>query len=213
MFKNFTKQIESFFWGILAALGALVTQVFLLFLASIFAFRGKNTSIDAFSVLNVDLFFSLGAFPFFVLITAILTEEIFKYLVISKKAAAFSARHLIIAHSFWIGCGFAAVEIFFIRAGIGDIALKDFPFQELAEIAAVHICSAGAIGFFATIQNSNQLKTALMAVLSAFAIHFIYNMSVIFPSDFFSSFVLFFLILLALANALGFAFLKKKFAS
>jgi hypothetical protein len=94
------KYLESFFWGILAALGALLIELIILNVIQLSTFP-KNS-------LDINLFFSSLSF----IVIAALAEEIFKYLVIVKKIGDF-----FIARSIILWFFFGRFEFFGCRDG------------------------------------------------------------------------------------------------
>lgn len=207
------KQLESFFLGILAALGALVTQVFFLLSATIFINKGANSDIDVFSLLSTSTFSSFEIFPFLILPAVVLTEELFKYLVIVKRVEPFHVGKSVVLNSFLVGFGFAVIEILIIYESLGDIALANFPLQKLAEIALVHIFTSGVIGFFVALKNPASFSTFLKAVSSAFLIHLIYNVMAIFQNTFSNLLIVLFLTILLIINTFNLIGIEKEFAS
>lgn len=207
------KQLTSFFLGILAALGALVTQVFFLLSATFFIDNGNNPDFDIFSLLSAGTFSSFGIFPFLILPAIVLTEELFKYLVIIKRIEPFHIGNAVLINSFLVGAGFAAVELFIIYGSLSGITFADFPFQKLAEIALVHIFTSGIIGFFVALKNPTQFSTAFKAILSAFLVHLIYNILVIFPNDFSNLLTLVFLAALLIITVFNLIGVQREFAS
>ncbi|HPN55119.1 MAG TPA: hypothetical protein PLB52_04320 [Candidatus Moranbacteria bacterium] len=151
---------ESFLWGIIAALGALVLEII--------AFLGisYNKNID----FSFSVFFS---FPFFILIAAGI-EEFFKYIIISKKIESFSLEKSYIVNSLLVGLGFFAVELELINISSG---LPNW--NILSEIALLHIGTAGIIGYIVAIKNPRKFFTFLFALSFAVAFHAAYNFLVI----------------------------------
>lgn len=207
------KTIESFFLGILAALGALVTQAFFLLSAATFIGQGSNPDFDIFSLLNTSTLSSFEIFPFLILPAIVLTEELFKYLVIIKRVEPFHVGKSVVLNSFMVGFGFAVVELFIIYENMNGLALADFPFQKLAEITLVHIFTSGIIGFFVALKNPTSFSTFLKAVSSAFFVHLIYNTMAVFQNDFSNMLIVVFLTILLIINTFNLISVEKEFAS
>ena len=151
------KQVESFFFGIIAALGAIVFQLIFFILFSAF--------IDPAGNLNFSQFFSI---PFFIFITAFI-EELFKCLVIFKKIKSASLKYLLIDVLF-ITAGFFSIELFLITKS-GPLQLKT-----IFEIGLLHL---GTSVLMATIMSTKYTKWLLIAssLTLATAFHFLYNYS------------------------------------
>jgi hypothetical protein len=153
------KLIESFFYGIVAALGALIAELFVFIGISI---HSGGISATSFSELFV--------LPSFIFVAACI-EELLKYLVISKRKEVLSDKKSFFINSLFIGLGFFGVELAFLSAsGTGLPAI-----QLLAEIAVVHIGTAGLIGYFVSAENPKKLSVFLPAVLLATLFHGSYN--------------------------------------
>jgi hypothetical protein len=148
-------QIESFFWGIIAALGALVVEL-VFFLA-----------VSQDSTLSFHQFFLV---PQFIIVAALL-EETFKYIVISERIEMFSLRRSYIINSFLVGLGFFGTELALI-SNVGTLPA----WQPLAGIAMVHIGTAGLIGYLVAVKNPKKITTFLSAVAFAAFFHVLYNL-------------------------------------
>ncbi|EKE25570.1 MAG: hypothetical protein ACD_5C00114G0003 [uncultured bacterium] len=152
------KQIESFFWGIVAALGALFLQL-IIFIGSSILFEGnKEISFDAISLI-----------PAFIISFAFI-EEIFKYIVISKMVESYSLHRSFIVNSLFIGLGFAFTE-FLLLSSVGNLPDRKI----LAELATVHIGTSGLIGYLIAIKNPNKIKTFIWITFLATFFHAGYN--------------------------------------
>lgn len=153
------KQIESFFWGIIAALGAIIVELFLFI-----GFSAYSDYSMGFS------FSSLYSIPRFIILAACI-EEIFKYLIISKRVELISLEKSYIINSFFVGLGFFGVEL-----GLISQAEPFPPLLLLAEIAILHIGTAGIIGYFVATKNPKKLMTFLFVVLIVTIIHATFNL-------------------------------------
>ena len=183
------KKIEFLFLGMIAALGSLVIIVTAVVTVQIFLPKGQETAIEA--------YLHLPAFIIF----AVIAEEFFKYLFISKKLAAHKAGRSLIVNAVFFGSGFALAEILFI-------SLNNYPlenaYRNILEIATVHISTSIIIAWpFLTSSSRKFLKISL-ALLGATSAHLSYNLLSLGEMDFLSSLLsalLFLLILTAILKA------------
>ncbi len=189
------KQIESFFWGIIAALGALLLELIFLTLATIFSSSQKE--------LTLEHLFSLG----YLLPLAAIAEEILKYTVIAKRIDFFSFGRSVILNSFLVGLGFAAVEALLIY--IKEIPAVSFFSWNLIEIMLLHILTAGIIGYYVAVQNPKKIKTIFKAVGIAAAAHLGYNILMIYKNPLIYPLVFVLLGILVIINLRNLAFVNK----
>lgn len=191
------KQIESLFLGIIAALGALVVE---LFIFAIFGTASLDKNIIAQDVSSLN----------YLLVITVLVEEIFKYLIIIKRVESFSMGRILILNSFLVGLGFAGVEssLIYFRSAGGLI-----PYQSLAEIILIHIFTAGIIGYFIATRNPQKITTSIKAISIAVFIHLAYNIMVIYRNDQISIIILAFLGGLAAINILNLVIIERRLAS
>ena len=189
------KQIESFFWGIIAALGALFLELAALTLVGIFFAPQKE--------LTLDYFFSLNFF----LPLAAIAEETLKYAVIARRIEYFSFGRSVILNSFLVGLGFAAVEAFLIYTK--EIPIINFFSLNLIEIMLMHILTAGIIGYYVAVQNPKKIKTYLAAVGIAASAHLGYNILIIYKNTFIYPLVFVLLGVLVIINLRNLAFVNK----
>jgi len=152
-------QIESIFWGIIAALGALVVELVFFIGSSIYANPLAEISFSQFFII-----------PQFIIVAACI-EEVFKYIVISKIIDRFSFEKSYIINSLFVGLGFFGVEMALI------LMSKNLPeIQFLIEIAIVHLGTAGLIGYFVATKNPKKITTFLLSIIFAIAFHASYNL-------------------------------------
>lgn len=156
------RQLESFFWGIIAALGAIVMElvIFIIFSA---------TMSSAGSVSFSQLFLM----PQFIILAAYI-EEIFKYIIIAKKIDTFSFNRSYLLNSFLMGLGFLAIEL-----GIAEVAGPLPKLNILLEIATIHIGTAGIIGYIVATKNPKKLSTFFQAIIFATFFHAAYNILIL----------------------------------
>ena len=177
---------ESFLWGIIAAFGALIVEIIVFLGISVY----KNIEF------SFDIFFAV---PLFILISACI-EEFFKYMIISKKVESFSLEKSYIVNSILVGLGFFAVEL-----GLIYISNEILPaWNILAEIAILHMGTAGLIGYIIAIKNPRKFFTFLLALSVAVAFHAVYNFLVI-KREFLQNYAVFCLLgVLILINIVNF---------
>lgn len=155
-------KLESFFWGIIAALGALIVEL-IIFIG--FSIRSSQPSDIS--------FLQLFIIPQFIII-GVFVEEVFKYIVISRRIEMLSFGRSYLTNSFLVGIGFFSVELILIIAtGI----IPDAKF--LAEIATIHIGTAGLIGYITAIKNPKKLSTAIYATILVVFFHSAYNLLIL----------------------------------
>lgn len=159
---NIMAQIESFFWGIIAALGALIIEL-IIFIA--FSTSGNPTQNISFS--------SLFAIPQLIIIAAFI-EELFKYLIIVKRVDVMSMGRTSLVNSFFVGAGFLSTELALISQ-----ASTLPPTNLLIEISIIHIGTAGLIGYIIATKNPNKISTLLIAIILATILHSSYNLLVL----------------------------------
>jgi hypothetical protein len=191
------KQIESLFLGIIAALGALVVE---LFIFAIFGTMSLDKNIISQNVSSLN----------YLLVTAVFLEEIFKYLIIIKRVEFFSMGRILILNSFLVGLGFAGVEssLIYFRSAGGLI-----PYQSFVEIILIHIFTAGIIGYFIAARNPQKIATSIKAILIAVFIHLSYNIMVLYRNDRINIIILAFLGGLAIINIINLAIIERRLAS
>jgi hypothetical protein len=190
------RQIESFFWGIIAALGALVVQL-VVYIG--FTFYANGTAI------NVS-FSQLFAIPAFIII-GVFIEESFKYLIVSKKIETFSQDRSYLTNSIFLGLGFFITEL-----GLIFLSTTTFQFDVLREIAIIHIGSAGLIGYIVAMKNPKKISTFLYAVLVTSFFHGAYNLLII-QRTFVTNYAIFILLtILVLLNIFNLLFINRRLA-
>lgn len=154
------KQIESFFWGIIAALGAMSIELVL--------FLGYSFFTDPLGNFSVEKYYSL---PLIMLAIAAV-EEIFKFMVIAKRIEFLSFERSFVVNASFVGAGFAAAELFFIQwYGFFDGSHA----RNLTEIALLHVATAAFIGYRVAIRNHKKVSIAFITIGGATLMHFIYN--------------------------------------
>lgn len=151
--------IESFFWGIITALGALIVE--LVFFIAFSFYANSTASLSFLQLFTVPKFIILGA----------IIEEFLKYIIISKRLENFSLGRSLVLNSFLVGFGFFATEI----------CLSYFsgampPSNLIVELAIIHIGTTGLIGYVVASKNPKKINTLIYAVLLASIFHATYNL-------------------------------------
>jgi hypothetical protein len=184
--------------GIIAALGALIAELIVFIIFSEFI---NNSSM------NIS-FSDLFIIPNFIII-AVCIEEIFKYLIISKRITPLKTGGLsYMINSFLVGFGFFATEIS-IATMDGNIP----PIKTLGEIGIIHIGTAGIIAYILKTRIFTKSLTSLFAISFVILLHSTYNIIVSSDSGEKSNyFILILLALIILINATGIVHTNKKLA-
>jgi hypothetical protein len=162
---------RSSLFGILAALGALATELVLLAVADI---ASSSPSLATPSVPNLP---SYG--PGLLLLLA-LAEEAFKYALIRRRTTlAASSQAWPLATSLAFGAGFAGTETFlflsFSSPGSGSVV-------SLGSMAAIHLATSLILGY-ASVPSGRTLVGPL-GLAAAVSIHVLYNFSVLYRHPF-----------------------------
>ena len=153
------KLFEPFFWGVIAALGALVIEIVFYIIASFF--------IDPTSTMPFSQFFVVPQF----IIAAACIEEILKYIMISKRFSVLPPEKSKLANALAIGLGFFLFELALILI----TRVSPAP-QFLIEIAIVHIGTAGLIGTILIVKNIKKIPAFIYALIAAVIFHSAYNL-------------------------------------
>ncbi len=153
------QKLESFFWGVIAAGGAVVFQ-FIFFLATTnFIVPEAKLSFDQFYVI-----------PVVIMLFAFL-EEFFKYLMLTQRITSISTRPAFFINAFLIGLGFFALELTSILANAGTLEI-----QKIFEIAILHLGTTLLMGYFIfEAKKSSRLGGAFYSLLLATSLHFSFN--------------------------------------
>lgn len=178
---GFTKMkiIQSIFFGILAAAGALVLELALM---TIF----NQQEINRFD--NINLFLAITIF----------IEEIFKYLIIYKIALGLNSKKSIIFSSLFVGLGFSLAE-----GSLG--VLKGFVSPDFINLGiigafALHIATAGLMGCFFSEAKRSGMYFFSKVIAIAFLIHLSYNALVIYNVNYQITYGCLILLLAAMAG-------------
>lgn len=189
------RQIESFLWGIIAALGALFVQLIIFIGFTTFAFQSSQVSFSIISSL-----------PQFIIAFAFI-EETFKYIIISRRVEIYSLERSFIINALFVGAGFAALE-FLLLANIGALPERKI----LIELATIHLGTSGLMGYLVAIKNPKKIGAFLYATILATIFHAGYNL-LIEKRDFFQNYIILFLLaLLVFFNLFNLFRIKSKLA-
>jgi len=204
------RQIESFFLGILAALGALVSQSFILLIIGFFI---RKSEISAYGQSAIG-FSDAKMLPLLIVIpVAVLVEEIFKYIIIVKKVDLISYGRSLLFNSLLVGLGFAGLEAFLIYSGFENRIISSMNVQNVIEIVSIHIFTAGIIGYYIATRNPKKIATFFEAVLTVFLIHLAYNLLALYRNTSLDPFIFALLAVLFIVNFSNFISINKKLAS
>lgn len=189
-----TKLIESFFWGFLAAIGALIIELVFYIIISPFAYRTGSMTFSQFFIA-----------PQFIIIAACI-EEIFKGIFIFRRFNVLPLEKSRFLNAFSLGLGFYLLELVLILI----TRVSPDP-QFLAEIAIVHIGTTCLIGQVIDIKNIKKYMLFIGALAVATFLHSGYNLLILSRTDAEYYFVFIILCLLVLSNI--FLFIRAKLLS
>jgi hypothetical protein len=154
------KFAESFFFGIVAALGALICEVTV--------YIGISTYTNSISTVT---FFDIFSLPQFIVAAAFI-EELLKYITISQRKELVSQKKSLMLHALFIGFGFFSIEFLLLSASRTSLSA----IQLLAEIGIIHIGTSGIIGYFASTGSPKKISVFLPAILLTAILHSLYNL-------------------------------------
>lgn len=178
-------------FGIVASFGALFLELLLSL------FLGDPDKLDGFFLNTLT--------P--LLIAAVLIEEIFKFIFVYKNFQELKVQlkdygeknHLkkeLIVNSLLIGLGFSGLELLFIFLNLpAGQSLRHLGLA-VPGMVAIHILTAGFIGYFIAATGTVTLAFIAGALLAVFSVHLIYNSLIIY--DFRPSVILSYLLALIL---------------
>ncbi|MCX6765503.1 MAG: PrsW family glutamic-type intramembrane protease [Candidatus Moranbacteria bacterium] len=192
------RYLESFFWGIIAALGALALEFII---ANVFLLFPSNKNI------TLELFISSFAF---VIISAGV-EETLKYIVIAKRIEELFWNRPLLLISFLVGLSFSLVEIALIGWQIG--AEWKMHYRYLVEIILLHTSTAGLMGYFIATGNPKRSGTIIKAFGLAAIAHLVFNILAFYRSYFFDYLIFLLLLFLVAVNVFNVLRIPKKLAS
>lgn len=150
--------IRPVFLGILAAIAALVLE--------------QAASIALPGIIDTEIILKIS----WMVIFAILIEEILKYFLIYKNSLKLASRYEIIISAFFLGGGFSLVEIFLYtlskNPGLETI------FWPLLGVALIHLATSGFSGYLISKRQNIYLVTSRALIINIF-FHFLYNFAIL----------------------------------
>lgn len=152
------KQIQSFFLGIFASLGALILEIIIL---SIFPISISTADLSS-KITSIGWFFFL----------AIFIEEISKFLFILKFIANKENGRISVFNSLLFGLGFSMLEMILVYWNYTTGTLFDL--IGISGILLVHLSTAALIGYSIT-RNSSKAYALLFGFIPALFLHTAYN--------------------------------------
>lgn len=159
------KFLESFFWGVIAAFGALFLEIAFSTVYQITSSSGKEIQIG----------FLISTLPAIALIS--LFEETAKLLVIARKVKSFFSGKNALLGPLLAGIGFSLVEIFLISVQ------KEAGLRNIIDTFILHSTTALIIGYFFLRSEKNIFLTGAKSLVLSWAVHFGYNFLVIKTSE------------------------------
>lgn len=163
--------MKSFLYGVVAAAGALLAE--LIIANVLFVFTQRELS----EFQNPD---RITAW----LVLFVITEEFFKFLLLSKLIPSFqnTAAKKIIFSSWVLGLGFGIFESAFILYNSNWQFASIY--QVLLKITLLHTMTAGIIGYWIVARiNKFSLAGAAKTIVLASFLHFLFNFLIINESD------------------------------
>ncbi|HMN19683.1 MAG TPA: PrsW family glutamic-type intramembrane protease [Candidatus Moranbacteria bacterium] len=179
------KQLESLFWGAIAALGALFLE---LILANISLFSTANMRQSILGAVSLPA----------VVLGAALIEESFKYLIISRRISLFSLGRSHITNALLCGAGFATVEL--LLSSLGNSLSQASAFQ-IFSLAALHMLTSAYLGYRIATKPLRSPFSVLQILALATLFHTVFNMLISLPEDTATTATALLLSLLALRTA------------
>ena len=186
------KLFESFFWGFIAALGALILEITSYIIISPF--------VDPKGTVPFSEFFIT---PKLILVAACI-EEISKYVIIAKRFNVLTIDKIKLGNALSIGAGFFLFELMLILS----TRVSPSP-QFLIEIAIIHIGTAGLIGGFLAIKNIRKIAAFAYAMALSLTLHSAYNILLLDRNDTRNYFIFLVLGIVVISNLGIFLYLKR----
>jgi len=146
---------------------------------------------------------------YFLIIYA-LTEEFFKYFIVSKKIVYLSYGKGFIINSWLAGVGFSLVELFAIyQKNLHEV--MSFNGLDIVKTSLLHIFTFGILGYFLSTRDKKGINLKVLSFNSI--IHLIYNYSIIYLDNFSYQITSFLIIVLLTINLFLLFTVNKKLAS
>lgn len=164
--------ISPFFFGFLAAFGALFAELFA------FSFIGEGSAMQNGLTADTDFVFAIGGFGFLLLSAFI--EESFKRFVLGRTFSpeeSFRAKTLFLL---FFALGFAAMEalLFVLGKSAGDTVSV---VTHMTGIFLLHLATVMLIGRSIS-RDLSSIRAAIFIVAVATAVHFLYNVFVFYQA-------------------------------
>lgn len=150
--------IKPFFFGILAAISALVLE------QAAFIFIGDR--------METEIAFKIS----WILVVSAMIEEALKYLLLYKNSAELNGKKEIIVSSFFLGLGFAMTEILLYLSG-QNIVWQSAAWPLLG-VLFVHLITSGYAGYLLA-KKQNVYVIAIRALIFNILLHLLYNFAVL----------------------------------
>ena len=186
------KLFESFFWGFIAALGALILEIISYIIISPF--------IDPKGLIPFSQFFIT---PKLIIVTAFI-EEFLKFIIIARRFNALAPDKSRLANALAIGLGFFLFELILISS----TRVNPSP-QFLIEIAIIHIGTSGLIGGILTIKNIRKIAAFAYAIILSITLHSTYNILLLDRNNMHNYFIFLVLGIVVISNLGIFLYLKR----
>lgn len=151
------KQLQSFFLGILGAIGALILEVATL---SFLTPLSSTAETIARKISSPD-------YLFFIIIAI---EEFLKYILIVRVVSKISEKKKLVLNSLFLGAGFSLLELFSFYCNFKNGI--DFEPLAILGIIVIHISTAMIIGYSAL---KNSASSLFFGFFASFTIHSAYN--------------------------------------
>jgi len=190
----FRNLIQSLFWGVITAGISLIFQLLIL------SFLIPTNNLENSLLMNSVYFLIIYA----------LTEEFFKYFIVSKKIVYLSYGKGFIINSWLAGVGFSLVELFAIyQKNLHEV--MSFNGLDIVKTSLLHIFTFGILGYFLSTRDKKGINLKVLSFNSI--IHLIYNYSIIYLDNFSYQITSFLIIVLLTINLFLLFTVNKKLAS
>lgn len=160
--------ISPLFIGLLAAAGALLTELF------VFSFAIQDTATQSVSTTNVNFVFVSGGLGFLFLSAFI--EESFKYFLLKKTLVLTHASWYIIAFLFLFSLGFSGLEITLLL--FTNPLINAAVFAHIIGLFLLHLLTISLFGYI--LAHPSLKRFALLFIPLATLIHFLYNVAILY---------------------------------
>ncbi len=159
--------LSSFFFGLLAAIGALLTEL------TVFSFFIRDTALQSVPAADANFVFATGGMTFLFLSAFI--EETFKFLLLKKTVFTEQRVWKMIAALALFGIGFSSLETLLLFLSTPHIDTNTA--LHIVSIFLLHLSTITALGY--TIIHPPLKRFSFIVFPLMILIHFIYNISVL----------------------------------